>query len=78
MNFFLCETKKCICEISKVPPGRSTVGVMRKPVPGASRLYVFQDRNISCVYCSFSHIFPSVGKKFAADHFKDGILTSLK
>ena len=35
------------------PKVRTNVGVIIKIVSGDSRLYVFQDKNIACVFCQF-------------------------
>ena len=54
----------------EVPPGRTKVGVLRKPVLGAPKLYVFRDNMSSCVLCSLSSNFFFVAEKFAAYSFK--------
>ena len=45
------------------------VGVIRKPVPGASKLYVFQERKSACVFYSLISEFLFVGDKVAAEDF---------
>ena len=37
----------------EVTPGRTNVGIIRKPVPGTPKLYVLQDSKSACVLCSF-------------------------
>ena len=32
-------------------PDHTNVGVIRKSLPGAPKLYVFQDNKIACVFC---------------------------
>ena len=60
------------------PPGCKKVGLIRKLLPGAPKLYSFQGRNSVCVLCSFSWSFLFVGDKVAADNFKGEIITWIK
>ena len=43
--------------------GLTKVGLIRKPVPGATNLYIFQYIKSSCIFCSISSIFFFVGYK---------------
>ena len=65
-------------DLFEVPPGHTQVGVIRKAVPGAPKLYVFHDRNSAFLLCSLLSEFLFVGDKVIADHFKDYILSLLK
>ena len=62
----------------EVPPCCTKVGVIIKPVPGSTKLHVFQNINITCVICSFLSIFLFFGEKAAADCSKDDIWPSLQ
>ena len=61
-----------------VIPGSENVGAIRKTVPGATKLYVFQDIKSDCVSCYFVCYFFFVGEKVAAYCFKDDIITLFK
>ena len=61
-----------------IPPGHKKVGVIIRPLTGSPKLYVLQESNSACVFCSLSSAFLFVGNKVAADYFKDEIIPSLK
>ena len=47
----------------EVPPGRTNFGVVIKPVPGYSRLYLLQDRKGDFLLCSSLSLFYLLGGK---------------
>ena len=47
----------------EVPPGHTTEDEIRKSVPGAPKLYVFQENKSACVLYSLSSTFFFVGDK---------------
>ena len=57
-----------------IPTGRMKVFVIRKPLPGDPKLYIFQEINSSCMFCPFSYAFLFVGDKVSEYHFKDDII----
>ena len=47
-----------------VPPCHTKVGVIRNPIPGYNKWYVFQESNSACVLCSLSCEFFFLMTKF--------------
>ena len=45
----------------EVSPGRKKVGVIRKPLPGSTKLYVSQESKSACVFCFFHLNFSFLG-----------------
>ena len=60
------------------PPGHTKVGVIRKPVSGAPKLYYSRKSIVLMCSIHFTFNFSFVGVKFASDHFKDEIIPSLR
>ena len=57
----------------EVPPGHTKKYEIIKTVPGATKLYVFQEINGDWVFCSLTYEFFFVGNKISAGYFKDTI-----
>ena len=47
-------------------------------VPNALKLYVLQENNITCMFCSLSYEFFFIEDKITANCFKDEVTPSLK
>ena len=54
------------------------VFVIKKSIPGATKLYIFLKNKSACVLYSFPYVFLFVGENVPAYHFKDNILPLIK